>query len=288
MRVGYIGLGNMGKPMASHLAPAGFETTVFDLDPKPVEELVAGGARAAASPAEVAQASDVLCLCVPADEHIRAVLVGEGKAGGALDHLAAGAVIAIHSTVTPETIAFVAEAAAARGVRLIDAAVTGGAAGAAAGELTFLVGGDGESVERVRPVLDASSKLVIHAGELGCGAKLKLAVNTLGYIHFAAVREAFGLIEAAGIDPKFLTEATRSNGQLSDMELSFLQTLALPPDTRDGEAYQNAMKIQLFNAEKDLAHALALARKHDHAMPTAALVSQGMARIYCVEDPGRR
>jgi 3-hydroxyisobutyrate dehydrogenase len=288
MRVGYIGLGNMGKPMASHLAPAGFETTVFDLAPDPVKALVETGAKAASSPIEVAQASDVLCLCVPADSHVRSVLLGDGATPGALDHLPKGAVVAIHSTVTAETIVGLSAEATARGCSLIDASVTGGARGALAGELIFLVGGAEAAVERVRPVLDASSKLIIHAGPLGSGAKLKLAVNVLSYVHFAAVREAYTLASASGIDPRHWIEATRANGQLSDMEMEFLGAFDLPPEALASEGYQDAMGIQVFNAEKDLAHALALARQCDISMPTAGLVAQGMARTYGVEDPGRR
>ncbi len=287
MRVGYIGLGSMGRPMASHLAPAGFETTVFDLVPDSVKALVETGARAGRSATEVAAASDVLCLCVPADEHVRAVLVGDGGPG-ALDELAAGGVVIIHSTVRPETVQEMQVEAARRGCTVIDAAVTGGERGARAGELVFLVGGDEAEVEKVRPVLDASSKLVVHAGPRGAGAKLKLAVNLLSYVHFAAVREAFALAEAAGIDSNHLIEATRANGQLSDMEMQFVPVAALPEDTIMPDDYQDAQRVQLFNAEKDLAHALELARKSGLALPTAAAVSQGMARIYRVEDRRRR
>ena len=282
MRVGYIGLGNMGRPMSSHLAPAGFETTVFDLVPEAVAALAETGARPAGSPQEVAQAADVLCLCVPADLQIRQILLGEGGAEPALDHLPRGAVVAIHSTVTPETVQEVAAAGAERGVEVLDAAVTGGQRGAEEGQLIFLVGGPEAAVEKVRPVLDASSKLTIHAGPLGCGAKLKLAVNTLGYIHFAAVNEAFGLAVAAGIDPQHLAAAVRGNGSLSSMEEQFLGTVTAPDEMIESEGYQTAMGIQLFNAEKDLAHALELARKSGFTMPTAALVSQNMDRIYRV------
>ena len=282
MRVGYIGLGNMGRPMASHIAPAGFELSVYDVVPESVAALTETGAHAAGSAVEVAQAAEVLCLCVPADLQIRQILLGEGGGEPAIEHLAQGAVVAIHSTVMPETVQAVAAAGAERGVEVIDAAVTGGAAGAAAGQLVFLVGGADAAVERARPVLDASSKLVIHAGPLGCGAKLKLAVNALGYIHFAAVNEAFGLAIASGIDPKHLQEALRGNGNLTGMEEQFLNTTTLPEEVVASEDYQRAMGVQLFNAEKDLAHALELARKHGFTMPTAALVSQNMDRIYRV------
>jgi 3-hydroxyisobutyrate dehydrogenase-like beta-hydroxyacid dehydrogenase len=287
VRVGYIGLGNMGLPMSSHLAPTGFETTVFDLVPDAVKALVETGARAAASPFEVAEAADVLCLCVPADEHVRAVLLGDG-APGALAGLAPGAVVAIHSTVRPETVEEMHAIAAERGSTVIDAAVTGGEHGARARELVFLVGGEEEAVEKVRPVLDASSKLVIHAGPRGSGAKLKLAVNLFGYIHYTAVREAFALAEVLGIDHQHLIDATRANGQLSDAEMVFVPGASLPQDATLPDEAQSLMRSHVTIAEKDLAHALELARKAGLALPTTAVVSQGMARVYRVEDPRRR
>ncbi|MCP3983603.1 MAG: NAD(P)-dependent oxidoreductase [bacterium] len=285
VRVGYIGLGDMGKPMASHLAPAGFETTVCDLDESKVRELVAGGARAAADPREAGKHSDVLCICVPTDAHVRTVLTGpEGALGG----IRPGSLIAIHSTVLPETIEEMAAAAEQKSCTLIDACVTGGAHAAAAAELTFLVGGDEASIEKVRPVLDASSKAIVHAGPLGSGAKLKLAVNTLTYIQWAAARESFLLARAAGLDPDIFIEAVRSNGQLTDLQLRFLALHRMPDEAASSEKFQAFSRLQMHTAEKDLAHALALAHEHGLSMPTAELVSQGMARIYRVKDEVER
>ncbi len=285
IRVGYIGLGDMGKPMASHLAPAGFETTVCDLDEAKVQELVAGGAKEAATPKEVGARADVLCVCVPTDDHVRTVLAGEN---GALEGLAPGAVIAVHSTVLPATIEEMAAAAEAGGCTLIDACVTGGAHGAAAGELTFLVGGDDASMEKARPVLDASSKAIVHAGPLGSGAKLKLAVNTMTYIQWAAASESYKLAVASGLDPEVFLASVRSNGQLTDMQERFLVLHRAPPEAVDSEGFQSFNRLQMHTAEKDLAHALELARECDLALPVTGLVSQDMARIYRVKDEGRR
>lgn len=288
MRVGYIGLGNMGKEMASNLAPAGFETTVFDLVPDAVAAVVATGARAASSAFEVAKACEVLCLCVPADEHVRAVLLGSGGSSGALDGLAPGSVVAIHSTVSAETIDEMHAAAVSRGCSVIDAAITGGAQGARTRQLVSLVGGEPAEVEKVRPVLDASSKLVIHAGARGAGVNLKLAVNLLGYLHYAAVRESFALVEVAGIDNQHLIDATRANGQLSDAEMIFVPQAARPQTESVPAEAAALVRTHLGTAEKDLAHALELARKNGLTLPTTAAVSQGMARIYRVDDPRRR
>ena len=151
LRVGFIGLGNQGKPIAAHLAPAGFETTVFDLADEPVRELVAGGARAAKSPREVGERADVIGICVPADHHVRAVAYG---ADGLLAGVKPGAVIAIHSTILPSTVQAMNELAAAQGVEVVDACVSGNTR-AADPMFKLYVGGEPAQVERISPYLSA-------------------------------------------------------------------------------------------------------------------------------------
>lgn len=285
IRVGYIGLGDMGKAMASQLAPKGFDTCVFDLVPEPMEELAAGGAKTAKSCREVGEHAEVLSICVPADAHVEAALLGED---GALGGMAAGSLVAIHSTVQPETIEKMAAAARERGVDLIDCCVTGGRVVAEQGQLTLLVGGETEAFEKARPVLEAYGPTHLHAGPLGSGAKLKLAVNLLTYVNWAAAAESFRLAEASGLDTKVFIEAVRSNGQLSDMQHRFIGGQEAPTAAVDDEDFQRFMRLQMATAEKDLAHALELGRKCGVALPAAALVSQDMARIYRVRDEGRR
>jgi 3-hydroxyisobutyrate dehydrogenase-like beta-hydroxyacid dehydrogenase len=186
-RVGYIGLGDMGKAMASNLAPKGFDARVYDLNPAPMEELAAAGAKAASSCGEVGAHAEVLSVCVPGDPHVEAVLLGED---GALAGMAAGSLVAIHSTVLPATVERMAEAARERGVELIDACVTGGRELAEKGALTLLIGGEPAALEKARPVLEAYGTTLLHAGALGSGAKLKLAVNLLTYVNWAAAAES--------------------------------------------------------------------------------------------------
>jgi len=285
IRAGFIGLGNQGKPIAAHLAPAGFETWVYDIAPEPVQELVETGARAAASPREVGANADVVCVCVPNDEHVKSVVLGdEGVLAGA----APGAVIAVHSTVLPSTIEAVAEAAAAKGVAVLDACVTGGAARAEQKQLTYLVGGEAEALEKARPLLDVSSVKIIHAGPLGSGAKLKLCINLITYIQWAAAYESFTLAKAAGLSQEVLEEAGRSNGQLTDLMIAYLGAHKAPEEARHSEPMQKLLRGHMNIAEKDLAWALALARESGVTLPVGGLVSQLMARLYGVEDPGRR
>jgi len=284
-RVGYIGLGDMGGAMARNLAPKGFDTCVYDLDPKRMEELAATGAKPVSSCRELGEHAELLSVCVPGDSHVEAVLLGED---GALAAMATGSVIAIHSTVLPETVERMAAAARERGVELIDACVTGGRAVAEKGELTLLIGGDPATLARARPVLEAYGTTLLHAGELGAGAKLKLAVNLLTYVNWAAAAESFRLAKASGLDTEIFLEAVRSNGQLSQMQQRFIEGQKLPEEAAASEAYQSFVKIQMYNAEKDLAHALELGRACGIALPAAGLVAQDMARIYRVKDDGRR
>lgn len=285
IRVGYIGLGDMGKAMASNLAPKGFDARVYDLNPQPVEELAAAGATAATGCREVGEHAEVLSVCVPGDPHVEAVLLGEN---GALAGMASGSLVAIHSTVQPETIERMAAAAREHGVELIDACVTGGREVAEKGELTLLIGGEPSALEKARPVLDAYGTTLLHAGPLGAGAKLKLAVNLLTYVNWAAAAESFRLAKASGLDTEIFLEAVRSNGQLSDMQQRFIAGQKLPPEAVESEAYQSFVKIQMYNAEKDLTHALELGRSCGIALPAAGVVAQDMARIYRVSDDGRR
>ena len=285
IRVGFIGLGNQGKPIAAHLAPAGFETTIYDIAPEPVQELVAGGARAAASPREVGERSDVIGICVPADEHVRAVVYGEE---GLLAGCKPGAVIAIHSSVLPSTAIEIAEAARPLGVAVLDACVTGGAERARQKQITYIVGGDALALEKARPVFECNSVKIIRAGALGDGAKLKFCINLITYVQWAAAFESFQLAKAIGLPTEVLEEAGQANGQLTALMVNYLGGVKLPEAVRKSEPLQAMMRNHMTIAEKDLAHVLRLAREAHISLPVAALVSQSMARLYGVEDPNRR
>jgi 3-hydroxyisobutyrate dehydrogenase-like beta-hydroxyacid dehydrogenase len=285
LRAGFIGLGNIGKPLASHLAPTGFETTVYDIADEPVREIEKTGAKAARSPRELAQNADVIGICVPEDRHVRAVMTGED---GILAGASPGTVVAIHSTVLPATVLELAREAAPRGVSLLDACVTGGEQRAAEGVVTYLVGGDEEVLAKARPFLDASSETVIHAGELGNGAKLKLCINVVTYLQFAAAYEGCKLAMATGLPTEVFEEAGRANGQLTELQLRYLIGVKLPDEARGSEAYQRLVQGHMHTAEKDLTWALQLARESGLTLPVSGLVSQMMARLYGVEDDQRR
>src|SRR6478735_1339451 len=183
-RVGFIGLGRMGGPMADNAIAAGHDVRVFDPVAAAVAPRVQAGGVAVGSPGEAAEGADVVCVVVFDGEQARGVLTGPG---GVLMTAPPGAVIAIHTTMSVEVIEELAAAAAERGVQLIDAGVTGGEGGATAGTLTTLVGGPDEAVAAARPVLESFSGDIVHAGALGSGMTLKLARNAIGYVMMRAV-----------------------------------------------------------------------------------------------------
>jgi 3-hydroxyisobutyrate dehydrogenase len=219
MNVGFIGLGNIGKPMARRLLQLGGTVTLYDVNPVPLKELEAAGAKVAESPAQLAKASEVIGLCVRDDADVESLLRGSG---GLLANAARGSVIAIHSTVTQKALLGWAQDAAEVGLHLIDAPITGGAAGAEAGTLAYMVGGDTEVLERCRPVFATSGSKIIHAGPVGSGIALKLCNNLMTYAAFAAMSEAHALAKAGGLDPALLIEVGKANGVVTPQMEAFI------------------------------------------------------------------
>ena len=286
LRAGYIGLGNIGKPMASCWLGGGFETTVYDVVEAPVAELVGQGAKAAPSPRAVGEAADVIGICVRNDDDVRDVLLGEE---GVLAGAAAGAVVLIHSTIQPKTVVEMAEAGRECGVDVVDAAITGGDARAATGDLAIMAGGDPATLEKARPILDVCAKAgVFHCGELGNGMKTKLCINVVTYLQWLAGYEGLALAKASGLPVETFMEVGLANGQITPLMDRFLTMHKMPEEARKSEAVQKLVRGHTLVAEKDLAWALHLARENGLALPGAGLVSQLMARIYGLEDEGRR
>lgn len=285
MNVGFVGLGYIGKPMALRLPAAGLSTSVFDIAPAPVEELARAGAVAAGSPAEVAAASDVVGICVQTEAQVRTVIEGEK---GLLAGARPGLVIAIHSTILPAAAIAMSEIAARHGALVVDACVSGNTR-APDPMFKLYVGGDPGRVEKARPYLEAiAADRVIHAGELGSGCKAKICLNLVTYLQWLAAFEGSVLAQGVGLGVEMFEKVGRSNGQLTDMMVSYLAAHKLPPAALKSAAYQHYVQTQMHNAEKDLDCALDLARQAGVALPGAALVSQLMARIYLIDDPKRR
>jgi 3-hydroxyisobutyrate dehydrogenase len=202
-KVALIGLGNMGLPMAANLAKAGFAVTGFDLAQTAVAEAGKRGVATAASANEAVKDATVVISMLPASRHVAALYLGDD---GILQHLATGTLVIECSTIAPATAQELAKAAAARGVDVIDAPVSGGTAGAQAGTLTFIVGGSSAALERARPLLQAMGKNVFHMGDAGAGQVAKLCNNMALGVIMAVTGEAIALGVAHGLDAATLSQ----------------------------------------------------------------------------------
>ncbi|GKS95697.1 3-hydroxyisobutyrate dehydrogenase [Acidovorax sp. SUPP2825] len=209
MKIAFIGLGNMGGPMALNLHKAGHEVRAFDLSPPARDKLAEGGVAIAADAAAAVQGAEVLISMLPASQHVESLYLGNGQQPGLLPLLAAGTLVIDCSTIAAATSRKVAEAAQARGLAFIDAPVSGGTGGAVAGTLTFMVGGDAADLERARPILEKMGANLFHAGAVGAGQTAKICNNMLLGILMAGTSEAIALGVANGLDPKVLSEIMR-------------------------------------------------------------------------------
>lgn len=202
MNIGFIGLGNMGGPMAHNLIKAGHRLTVFDLSAPAVASLVDAGATGADAPADIAEADvDVIITMLPASAHVKAVYLGTD---GLLSKVRPGVLLIDSSTIDPISAREVAKAAAEHGNTLLDAPVSGGTGGAAAGTLTFMVGGGEADFEKARPILACMGKNIVHCGDSGNGQVAKVANNMLLGISMIGVAEAMALGTRLGMDAKVL------------------------------------------------------------------------------------
>ena len=214
MRVGFVGLGRMGKPMALNLLRAGFAVTVHSRSRGPVEEVAAQGATAAGSPAEVAAACDVVLTCLPTVETSEQVFLGEG---GLVSAARRGQVLVDHSTIGPSLARRIAAAARARGAAFLDAPISGGTERAADGTLTIMAGGDADAFARALPVFQALGRHVHHVGPAGAGCVVKLANQLLVAVHTVAACEAVVLGTRGGADARVLLEVLGTSWGASTM-----------------------------------------------------------------------
>ncbi len=210
MKVGFIGLGSQGAPMARRIIDGGYPTTLWARSPATLEPFADTPATVAESPAELGAASDLACLCVVGDADIDEITCGER---GLLTAMKPGSIIAVHSTVHPNTCRELAKNAGAYGVSVIDAPVSGGGPAAAEGRLLVMAGGDADVVERCRPVFETYADPVVHLGELGSGQTTKLLNNLIFTANLGTAATALSLASALGVDPDRLTEVvSRSSG----------------------------------------------------------------------------
>lgn len=206
MKIGFIGLGIMGKPMARNLMKAGYELNVCDIVPSVVEEFVKEGAGACNDSKEVAERSDLILTMLPNSPQVKTVLLGEN---GVLAGLRPGTVIVDMSSIDPNVSIELEQLVTAKGGKMLDAPVSGGEPKAIDGTLSFMCGGDPKTFELVRPVLERMGSSVVLVGKIGSGNMTKLANQIIVAVNIAAMSEAFTLATKAGVDPQNVFEAIK-------------------------------------------------------------------------------
>jgi len=261
-KVGLIGLGLMGQPIGMNLLKAGHPLTVWNRTASRANDLVAMGAKLAASPKEVAAASDVLLTIVSDPPALEGVLWGaDGKDSGALAGLKSGSTYIDSSTISPVLARKIAAACAERKVHFLDAPVTGGDWGAKKGELVFMVGGEAATLKAVEPILGVLGKRWFHLGTNGAGQTIKLAMNMILALQVDALAEALALVTRAGLKGEDLVEVMQSSMARSGV----LDVKA--PNLLKGE-YKPSFPLRLMH--KDLGLALELANQIGVALPATA------------------
>lgn len=279
--VGFIGLGNIGRPMAERLIDWPGGLTVCDVAPDATADFAARGAEVAATPAEVAAAATVISIMVFDDAQVRDVVTGPD---GILSTASPGTVVAIHSTVEFGTPAELAEVATTSGVDIIDAPVSGGAMGAASATLALMVGGESAAVDRVREPFATFAGLVAHMGPVGAGTRAKLARNLITYASYTAAGEAARLAEATGVDLAMLGDVVRHSDRVTGGPGAIMvRSEAGPMAADDGlrPIFSHAHAL----GEKDLDMALRLAEEHDLDLPVTALTRREFGRALGLTDP---
>ncbi|ORA08855.1 NAD(P)-dependent oxidoreductase [Mycobacterium arosiense] len=269
LRLGYIGLGNMGAPMATKMTEWPGGITVYDIRTEAMTPLVEKGAGLADSVADVA-AADLIHITVLNDAQVREV-VGELAA-----HAKPGTVIAIHSTISDTTAVELAAEHQPHGIHIVDAPVSGGAAAAAKGELATMVGAERQVYERIKPAFKHWASVVIHAGEPGAGTRMKLARNMLTFTSYAAACEAMKLAEAAGLDLQALGRVVRHTDALTGGPGAIIVRDNMKDLEPDNFLYQPFMHTRGLG-EKDLSLALALGESVSVDLPLARLAYQRLA-----------
>jgi 3-hydroxyisobutyrate dehydrogenase len=261
-RVGFIGLGIMGRGMASNLLKAGFDLRVWNRTASRADELVSAGATAASSPADLAANSDIIITCVSDTPDVEAVILGDD---GVINGVKGGALVIDMSTISPQTTREIADALQKRGVAMLDAPVSGGSEGAAKGTLSIMVGGDAAQVERAMPVFQAMGKTITHVGEIGAGQTVKLVNQILVVGSMMSMGEALLFAQAGGVDLEKALAAV-SGGAGGSWTLSNRGPQVIKRDWRPG--------FMIDLQTKDIRLVMEAADKDGVPLPSTALIFQ--------------
>jgi 2-hydroxy-3-oxopropionate reductase len=267
MKVGFVGLGIMGKPMALNLLKAGHTLRVYDVLPGPVAELAAAGAHAAGTAGDAAAGSEVTITMLPDGPEVEAAVLGPG---GVLEGAAAGSIVVDMSSINPLAAQKVGAACAARGVRFLDAPVSGGEPKAIDGTLVIMVGGDPGTFEKVQPLFQAMGSSATLTGPVGAGNVTKLANQIMVACNIAAMGEALVLASKAGLDPEVVFQAVKG-GLAGSAVLNAKGPMVI------GRNFKPGFRIRLH--QKDLRNALQAAESMKVALPLTSLVQQMLVAL---------
>lgn len=266
-KIAFIGLGNMGAPMAKNLVNAGLNVEVFDLNPNAVEELTVLGASSADSVKQVVQGASVVVTMLPASQHVKSVYLDQG---GVLENASAGTLIIDSSTIDPATARLVGDKAQQLGISFVDAPVSGGVAGASAGTLTFIVGGTQENYVQAQAVLSHMGKNIFHAGDTGAGQVAKICNNMMLGILMSGTCEALNLGMENGLDPKVLSDIMlQSSGRNWALEL-YNPCPGVMENVPASNGYQGGFMSQLMAKDLGLAMEAAVASQTSTPMGSMA------------------
>jgi 3-hydroxyisobutyrate dehydrogenase len=261
-RIGFIGLGNMGLPMVRNLLKAGHEVIAFDVVARALDAAVTAGARAARSATDATAAAELSMTMLPEGRHVREVYLG---AGGVIAAAAEGVLLIDCSTIDVASARAVWQAAADRGLEMVDAPVSGGVAGAVNATLTFMVGGEAGAVAKARPILEKLGATIVHTGPSGSGQAAKICNNMMLAISMIGVAEAFTMAERLGLSAEALFQvASRSSGQ-SWALTSYCPVPGLVPSSPANRDYQAGFTTAMM--AKDLRLAQDAANSVDAATP---------------------
>ena len=270
MRIGFIGLGIMGKPMAINLLGAGHELVVSNRSPEPVAELVSRGARGAGTAREVAEQVELVLTMVPNGPQVLEVVEGDNGEDGVLAGAHEGMALIDMSSIAPGVSQHVGELLAAKGVPMLDAPVSGGEPGAIEGSLAFMVGGPEDVFNTYRPVLEVMGSSVTRVGDLGAGNTAKLANQAIVAVNIAVLGEALVLAKQAGVDPRGVVDAIRGG-------LAGSKVLEQKAEKMLADEFAPGFRINLHI--KDLNNALETGHAVGASLPLTAAVREMMTAI---------
>ncbi|CAN5631712.1 MAG: 2-hydroxy-3-oxopropionate reductase [Rubrobacteraceae bacterium] len=261
-RIGFVGLGIMGGPMAKNLMEADYELVLYNRTKEKAEEIAGDGATVADSPREVAENSDIIITMLPDSPQVEVILAGEG---GVLEGLGEGSLVVDMSTISPVVTKVLAEKVEERGASMLDAPVSGGDVGAQQGELSIMVGGSEEDFERARPLFDVMGRAATHVGPVGAGQVVKACNQIVVALTIEAVSEALVLGSKAGVKPEKVVEAL-SGGLAGSAVMEAKKEKFFDHDFDPG------FRVELHH--KDLGIALAAGREYGVTLPVTAVVDQ--------------